>query len=298
MAITGAGGFAGGWLKKYSQECGDKVYELPHGLDVLDRGKISEYLTSLDLDVIYHLAALSHVGSSWEDPVPTYQVNVVGTQNVIEAAANSKRKPKVLVVSSSEVYGRVDERRLPITEETPIRPVTPYAASKVAAEALATQGYFGRGISTLVARSFNHVGPSQSENFVVSGLAKRIVMSRLNGTHEVRVGNLTAKRDFTDVRDVVRAYRMLIESGEAGEAYNICSGFSRSISSVAEELIELSGGKVELIVDQSLVRDIEISEVRGSFEKLKAATGWEPIVPFSNTLKETLEYWEDYLGIP
>jgi GDP-4-dehydro-6-deoxy-D-mannose reductase len=201
----------------------------------------------------------------------------------------------VLVVSSAEVYGRAagDE---PLTESAELRPVTPYAVSKVAAEYLGVQAWLGRGVPAVRVRPFNHVGPGQSPDFVVSALAQRIAEAEAAGGGEVRVGNLDASRDFTDVRDVVRAYRLLAECvlaqpDLAGEVYNVATGTAIKIADVAGRLCALSSAPVELVADESLFRPLDVPVFLGDSSRLRAETGWSPQIPFDETLSDMFDYW-------
>ena len=200
-------------------------------------------------EVVYHLAALTSVGRSWNDPAEVLRVNATGTLYVLEAARACAHQPRVLVTSSAEVYGAVPQERLPVTEDAPLAPVTPYAASKVAAEYLGVQAHLAHGLQVLRTRPFNHVGPGQSSAFVVSALAERIVEARRSGADSIMVGNLTPRRDLTDVRDVVRAYRLLAERGVAGEVYNVCSGRDIAIADVATQMLKLAGIELRFEVD-------------------------------------------------
>jgi GDP-4-dehydro-6-deoxy-D-mannose reductase len=298
--ITGINGFVGGWLKEHLLAEGDSVIGLPEGLDICDRKGIIDFMRSVEVDWLFHLAALTHVGQSWHDPEAFFRVNVIGTQNVTEALAESNPNAKMIYISSSEVYGQSlmgesSQNYLPINETTSIRPVTPYAASKVAAEFVALQGAFGRGLDVVIARPFNHVGPGQGEQFVVSGLAKRIVAAQIEGLDSIPVGNLDSERDFTDVRDVVRAYRSLAVAGDSAEAYNVCSGRAISIAEIAQDLIRLAGGKVLLRQDPSLMRAVEVKTSIGDSSKIAAATDWSPTISIDQTLTEILGFWRDRL---
>jgi GDP-4-dehydro-6-deoxy-D-mannose reductase len=198
----------------------------------------------------------------------------------------------VLVVSSAEVYGVVSPAQLPLREDTPTAPATPYAASKLAAEAVALQAWRGYGQPVIVVRPFNHIGPGQSPNFAVPALAKRIVEARKAGARSLRVGTLTTRRDFTDVRDVVVAYRTLILHGVAGTIYNVCSGRDVAISEVADELLALAKADLELVLDPELVRPVDVPVLRGDGGLLQATTGWSPSIPLSTTLADVLASWE------
>jgi GDP-4-dehydro-6-deoxy-D-mannose reductase len=196
------------------------------------------------------------------------------------------------VVSSAEVYGVVTPEQLPLKEDAPTAPATPYAASKLAAEAVALQAWRGYHQPVIVVRPFNHIGPGQSPNFAVPALAKRIVEARKAGAASLRVGTLTTRRDFTDVRDVVVAYRLLMEHGAVGTTYNICSGRDVSIAEVADELLGLADADLELVTDPDLVRPVDVPVLRGDAGLLRATTGWSPSIPLATTLADVLASWE------
>lgn len=258
---------------------------------MLDRDVLRREVSDARPDAIYHLAALTHVGRSWEDPTETMRVNVLGTLELLEAARLCGNWPRVLLVSSAEVYGAGEGREL--DEEAPLRPLSPYAASKVSAEFLGLQSYLGHGLEVLRARPFNHVGPGQSDAFVVAALAKRVVAAERQGGGEVAVGNLSAARDFTDVRDVVRAYRELVIDGEAGAAYNICSGLPRTIASLLDELVARATVEVRVVVDPALVRPVDIPMLCGNAKRIEALTGWRPQIDLGDTLSDVLAYWRE-----
>ena len=213
-----------------------------------------------------------------------------GTANVLEAARRAGAG-RVVFVSSADVYGRVAPASLPVGETEAMRPVTPYGASKAAAEMVCVQAGLGRGLDVVRARAFNHLGPGQSDRFVAAALASRVAANERTGSEVVRVGNLSARRDFTDVRDVVRAYRLLAADGAAGEAYNVCSGTARGISELAEALMARAGRPMRLATDGELMRPVDVPEVRGDPSKLHGATGWRPEVPLEQTLDDLLDYW-------
>jgi GDP-4-dehydro-6-deoxy-D-mannose reductase len=235
---------------------------------------------------------MTHVGESWENPGQVLRVNVLGTAEILAAARSIEGSPRVLVVSSAEVYGVVTPAQLPLDEDTPTQPASPYAASKLAAEAVAFQAWRGYGQPVIVVRPFNHIGPGQSPNFFVPALAKRIVDARRSGARSLPVGTLTTRRDFTDVRDVVAAYRLLIERGVPGEVYNVCSGRDVAMSEVAAQLLELAGADLTLQTDPALVRPVDVPVLRGSADRLRAATGWAPQIPLATTLADVLTSWE------
>jgi GDP-4-dehydro-6-deoxy-D-mannose reductase len=291
--ITGAGGFVGNWLAAHLREQGDEVMATDREADIADPAAIGPVVTSAAPDAIYHLAALTHVGESWDSPSEVLRVNVLGTAEVLAAARRLPGRAVVLVVSSAEVYGTVTPEQLPLTERAPTAPVTPYAASKAAAEVVALQAWRGYGQHVVVARPFNHVGPGQADKFAVSALARRIVEARRTGSGRMAVGTLTTRRDFSDVRDVVRAYRLLVEHGEPGGVYNVCSGHDVPIALVAERLLELARARLELVVDPGLQRPVDVPVLRGSPAALQSVTGWKPEIPLDDTLRDVIAYWED-----
>jgi GDP-4-dehydro-6-deoxy-D-mannose reductase len=241
-------------------------------------------------DAVYHLAAASHVGSSWSAPVEVLRTNAEGTLNVL-LAAEAAGAPRVLVVGSAEEYGIVDPSALPLVETFPLRPVTPYGASKVAAEVVGLQAFLGRGLPVVLARPFNHLGPGQSDRLVASTLAHQVARNEREGTDVVLAGDLTPRRDFTDVRDVVRAYRLLVTEGQPGEAYNVCSGIDVPISEVADALIAQARRPMRVELDPSRLRPVELPALRGDPGKLRAATGWTPEIPLQRTLSDLLAWW-------
>jgi GDP-4-dehydro-6-deoxy-D-mannose reductase len=289
--ITGGKGFVGQWLAAHLKDHGDEVAVIDIETDVADGTAVRRVMHDVAPDAIYHLAAMTHVGESWEDPSQVLRVNVLGTAEVL-AAARTRPDARVLVVSSAEVYGVVGPEQLPLGESTPTAPASPYAASKLAAEAVALQAWRGYRQPVIVVRPFNHIGPGQSPNFFVPALAKRIVEARRSGAGSLRVGTLTTRRDFTDVRDVVAAYRLLIERGAPGEVYNVCSGRDVAMSEVAMELLALAGADLTLVTDPALVRPVDVPVLRGDAGRLLAATGWQPTIPLATTLADVLASWE------
>src|SRR5665213_2972195 len=290
--VTGASGFVGGYLSAHLRGCGDEVVALTDSVDLGDpAGAVAfeEQLTAVAPDVIYHLAALTHVGRSWEDPASTMRVNAMGTLSVLEAARTQVNPPRVMLISSSEVYGAGEGR--PIREDDPLRPVTPYAASKVSAEYLGLQAFLGRGLDVVRARPFNHIGPGQAYIFVVSALARRVVEAERSGGGAIAVGNLAAARDFTDVRDVVRAYRLLATSGAAGEVYNVCSGVARQVEELFTILIGHSRVALEPREDPELFRPVDVPMLVGDNSRLVDLVGWQPEIDLAQTLIAVLDYW-------
>ncbi len=282
--ITGAAGFVGQQLATHLRAAGDEVVGFDHHVDVTDMAAVSRAMGTAAPDAIYHLAALSHVGESWDNPSEVVRVNVLGTCNVLAAARRSAADATVLVVSSAEVYGVVEPRELPLREDAEIRAGSPYAASKAAAELLAVQAAFGYDQRVVVVRAFNHVGPGQSPSFFVPAVARRLVEAKQTNTRKVTVGSLAARRDFTDVRDVVRAYRLLVERGRSGDTYNVCSGSDVAIADVADMLRALLYEEAEFVEDATFSRPLDIPVLRGDPSKLREATGWTPDFSLEATL--------------
>ena len=290
--VTGAGGFVGPHLVEHLRAHGDDVTEMdlfgPVTLDVTDADSALQCIAEARPEVVYHLAALSHVGQSWSSPGRSFRVNAEGTLHVLRACLESK-VPRVVVILSSEVYGNADPADLPLHEEAPLRPVTPYGASKTAADVLALQTFLADHLDVVRVRPFGHTGPGQSDQFVVPALAHRIARAERDGIDEISVGSLTAVRDLSDVRDVVRAYRLLAERGTGGEAYNVCSGHGVSIQEIADALIARSTRAIRLVTDPSLVRAVDAPRMVGDNTKLRAATGWEPSFDLGQTLADVLD---------
>ena len=290
--ITGGRGFVGTWLADHLRSSGDVVVQIDQEVEITDPTALLAAVKDAAPDAIYHLAAMTHVGQSWDEPLRVLEVNVLGTGALLAAARECGTDPTVLVTSSAEVYGAVtDPAQLPLTEQSPTAPLSPYAASKLAAEALCGQAWLGHGQRVVVVRPFNHIGPGQSPNFAVAALAKRIVDAERSGAEEIPVGNLTARRDFTDVRDVVRSYRLLVESGSPGEVYNVCSGRDVAIQEIADRLLAQAGSSVRLVPDPSLMRPVEVPVLRGDRARLTEATGWAPEITLDQTLSDVLAHW-------
>jgi GDP-4-dehydro-6-deoxy-D-mannose reductase len=292
VLVTGSKGFVAQWLLAHLEAIGDHITGLDAEVDITDAAALTDAITGATPDAICHLAAQASVGASWTDQAATYAVNTCGALNVLEAARACNRPPRVLLISSSEVYGRVRREDLPIREEHPFAPVSPYAASKAAAELIGLQAWLGGGLEVVRARPFNHTGPGQRPDFVVPALAKQVAALAASGTGVLETGNLEARRDLTDVRDVVRAYRALLDSGVPGEVYNVCRGEAVSIHQVARRLLALAGVDAEMVVDPARIRPVELPELRGDPARLREATGWVPEIPLDDTLAAVLEYWQ------
>lgn len=291
--VTGAGGFVGGHLVRHLTARGDEVIQLEgriDGIDIIDADALTPAIVKAEPDAVYHLAGASDVGGSWASPRATFLANAVGTLNVLEASREAGAE-RVLAVTSADVYGRVTENELPLDEEQPLRPVSPYAASKVAADALAQQAWLGHRFPVIRVRAFNHLGPGQSDHFVAPSLAARIARNERDGGGTVPIGNMEPRRDVTDVRDVVRAYRLLVEHGEPGEVYNVCSGRAVSVQEIAEHLLGLARNPMRLVTDPDLQRPVDIPVLVGDNHKLRVTTGWAPTIPLETTLADVLADW-------
>ncbi len=241
-------------------------------------------------DVVYHLAALAHVGRSWRDPAGTLRDNQAMTVAVLEAVRAETPEAVVVAVSSGEVYG--PPASLPVDEQAPLRPQNPYAVSKAAGDLLAGFYADAHGLRILRPRPFNHAGPGQPPLYALASFARQVAAGLEAGDDPVRVvtGNPDARRDYTDVRDVVDAYRRLAAAGEPG-IFNVCSGRTASAAELVAALGAAAGVAVEHVVDDSLIRAHEVMEVRGSHDRLTAATGWSPTVPLERTLADTVAWW-------
>jgi GDP-4-dehydro-6-deoxy-D-mannose reductase len=289
--VTGGRGFVGPWLVEHLRASGDEVTIAEPDVDVTDPDAVGRALTEAKPDAVYHLAAQSSVGSSWSNVARTFEVNATGTLHVLQAVQACQPRPRVLLVSSAEVYGAVAPTELPVTEAAPFRPVTPYAASKAAAELVGLQAHLGAGVEVIRARPFNHTGPGQRPEFVVPSLARQVVDAVRTGATALRGGNIEVRRDVTDVRDVVRAYRLLISCGVPGEVYNVCTGRSVAIEELARRLAALAGVDLRLEVDAGLVRQVDVPEMRGDPSRLVGVTGWQSEIDLDRMLADVLASW-------
>ncbi|MEM7321974.1 MAG: GDP-mannose 4,6-dehydratase [Actinomycetota bacterium] len=287
--VTGAGGFVGPHLLQHLDECGDEAigFDLGNGPDLRDGDGWREVITGEGPDVIYHLAGWSDVGGSWQEPVTTFEINAMGTISILEAARRAGTG-RVVLISSADLYGTVDAGDLPITEDHPIRPRSPYGASKQAAEAAAIHYWRGYGLGTVIARPFNHLGPGQSTKFIAPAFAGQIAAAEAGGSGQLLHGDLSPRRDLTDVRDVVRAYRLLAERGRDGEAYNVCRGETVSMQDLLDCLTSQTNASITQVPDPERFRPVEIPVLCGSYDKIRAATGWEPTIPLDETLTSVL----------
>ncbi|MFV0526530.1 MAG: GDP-mannose 4,6-dehydratase [Acidimicrobiales bacterium] len=288
--ITGAGGFVGPHLTQHLTEQGDEVIglDMSNGPDLADAAGWVDTLCRHRPEVVYHLAGWSDVSGSWRDPLKTFTVNATGTMAVLEAA-DAAGVRRVVSISSADVYGIVAVDDQPITEAQPCCPRSPYGVSKQAAEAVCQQYVRGRGLDVVVVRPFNHLGPGQSPRFVASAFASQIADAELVGSGELRHGDLSARRDLTDVTDVVRAYRLLAERGRTGEVYNVCSGRAVTMQDLLDILVERSKVPITTSIDPERLRPVELPLLVGSHDKLTVDTGWEPTRSLADTLTAVLD---------
>lgn len=262
--------------------------------DLLDAHSLYTIIEKIRPDFIFHLAAQSYVVSSWASPVNTLEVNVIGSANLFEAVRKAKLKTSIQIACSSEEYGFVYPNEVPISEKNPLRPLSPYAVSKIAMDYLGYQYYKSYGLRIIRTRGFNHTGPRRGEVFAESTFAKQIAEIE-KGKREpiVWVGNLDAQRDYTDVRDMVKAYFLAAQKGDPGEVYNICSGKAWRISQVLDFLISLAKVKVSVKKDPKRMRPSDVPILIGDNKKFVKKTGWKPTIPMEKTLTDLLDYWRD-----
>ena len=259
-------------------------------MDLRDAGAARAAIAAAAPEVVYHLAALAHVGRSWADPAVTLAHNQAVDLGVLEAVRAEAPGAVLVAVSSGEVYG--PPASLPVDETAPLRPQNPYAVSKAAGDLLAGFYADAHGMLAVRPRAFNHAGPGQPPLYALASFTRQVAAGLEAGDDPIRLvtGNPDARRDFTDVRDVVRAYRLLAEAAEPG-VFNVCSGRSAAPRELVAVLAEIAGVEIRHEVDAALVRAHEVMEVRGSAERLRAATGWEPEIPLETTLADTVAWW-------
>ena len=306
--ITGIGGFAGPYLAALLVEQGTQVagyaidgelrhQAIPitaeiHGGDIRDVERLAEVVAIVRPDLVFHLAALSHVGDSWTRRRETYDVNVLGTDAVLEAVARAAPEATVLLVSTGQVYGRATPEAMPLQESHPPRPVTPYTASKLCAEVLGQRAAAAGDVRVVIVRPFNFAGPGQDPGFVCSDFARQIAWAEAGlAAPTIVVGNLEARRDFTDVRDTVRGFAAAARAGANGEAYNVCSGREVPIREILETLIDLSDQPIEIVVDRDRLRPIDVPLFVGDPQRARTELGWESEISLRKTLDDTLAYW-------
>jgi len=289
--VTGAHGFVGRHLTDHLTAQGSRVVSLDvdddRPVDITDRESVMRRITDEAPYVVFHLAARSHVGASWTDGDLLVEVNVEGTRAVVDACV-AAGIDRLLVVGSAEQYGAVDPSSVPITEDTPCRPLSPYGRTKVEAERIALSAYQEHGLSVVCTRAFNHTGPGQSPAFLVPGLASRIAAAEHEGGDEITLGNGDPVRDFCDVRDVVRAYALLAVNGAPGETYNVCSGRGMRVGDVAAELVARARRPLRIVTASDLVRPVDVPVLVGDPTKLVTATNWRAAYSLADTLDAVL----------
>ncbi len=311
VLITGISGFVGSHLADYFLAQGnyevfgtikwrsmrDNIIHIVDKInlfecDIKDAFAMKTMLAKVRPDYIFHLAAQSYVPFSWRAPQETISTNILGELNLFESVRELKLDPKIHIAGSSEEYGLVYPEETPIKETNPLRPLSPYAVSKVAQDFLGYQYFKSYGLKIVRTRAFNHTGPRRGDVFVTSNFAKQIVeIEKGMRPPVIKVGNLNAVRDFLDVRDVVRAYALALEKGVPGEVYNIASGKGIKIKELLERLIKISGVDLKIETDPSRLRPSDVELLIGSPEKFQMATGWKPEIPFDKTLKDLLDFW-------
>jgi GDP-4-dehydro-6-deoxy-D-mannose reductase len=263
-------------------------------VDLLDAGATEAAIADTLPDVVHHLAGLASVAASWEQPAEAMTVNYMATLNVLEAVRRHAPRARVLLAGSGEIYGPPDT--LPVDESAHLRPQNPYAVSKASADLLGGMYADVHGAHVLRARAFNHAGPRQSAVYAIASFTRQLALGRLRGGEPIRIvsGSPSSARDFTDVRDVARAYRLLAERAEPG-IYNVGTGRSVTVAELVALLSSIFDSEIEHVVDEALVREGEVTEIRASCARLAAATGWEPAIPLERTLADAVAWWEQEL---
>ncbi|MGC9348473.1 MAG: GDP-mannose 4,6-dehydratase [Anaerolineae bacterium] len=315
VLITGATGFVGTHLRRYLLQetewdiVGTAYPHLPEDyegrareqlipLDLTDREATDAALRAHKPDYIVHLAAQSHVPTAYRQPWQTIRNNVLGQLNLLEGCVALNLTPRILVIGSGEEYGRANGEELPFNEDHLLRPENPYSVSKVTQDLMGYQYFVSYDLPVIRMRPFNHVGPGQSPRFVLPAFASQVAEIEAGRQPPIlRVGNLSPARDFTDVRDVVRAYHLALLDAEAGEAYNVASGTPRPIQGIVDQLLALATVEITYEPDPSKYRPSDIPVIYGNAAKLRADTGWRPRIPFSQTVQDVLNEWRHISGI-
>jgi GDP-4-dehydro-6-deoxy-D-mannose reductase len=308
--VTGAAGFAGrhlieaivadtSWdvvgLSRRQVALGRRTRSV--SCDLLDANLVKRILERYRPDVIFHLAAQSYVPKSVADPASTLTNNILGQLNLLEGVVATGLSPRILIVSSSEIYGAIDPGQLPVNESAPLKPGNPYAVSKATQDLLGYQYATSARLDIVRVRPFNHSGPGQSERFVLSGFARQVAEAEARRVEpSVLVGNLDAQRDFLDVRDVVRGYQLAIEHAKRGDVYNIASGIPRRIGDLLGEFLALSSIPLIVRQDPARVRPSDVPVIYGDASKFRAVTGWQPEIQIEQTILDLLTYWRGRLG--
>jgi GDP-4-dehydro-6-deoxy-D-mannose reductase len=311
VLVTGVTGFAGSHLVDYMLERGDceivgiqrwrsRTENIEHFMDRIamvecdlrDASSTRDTIEKVRPDWIFHLAAQSFVPTSWTAPTESLSTNIIGQVNLFEAVRKLGMKCRIQLACSSEEYGMVHADELPIRETNPLRPLSPYAVSKVGQDLLGYQYWMSWKLDCVRTRGFNHEGPRRGPVFVASDFAKQIAdIEKGRKTPVISVGNLEARRDFTDVRDMVRAYWLALEKCEPGEVYNICTGRDWTIRALLDHLLSLTKAKIEIREDPARLRPSDVPVLLGDNTRFVKATGWQPTIPFEQTLRDMLEFW-------
>lgn len=290
VLVTGASGFVGTHLVEHLSKCGIRTVSWKREtIDLLDRDLVRKHISDLTPETIYHCAGAPHVAYSWDDATRPFESNVLATHYLLDAVRRTGKKCRVLLPGSSTVYRPSTQA---VTEEHPIEPSSPYAISKLAQEKLGIKALAEDSIEVILTRSFNHTGPRQAPSFAAPSFARQLALiecGRVEPT--MKTGNLNARRDITDVRDVVRAYHLLMEQGRPGVLYNVCSGVAYAISDVLNELRRNISCQVQVNVDQALLRKNDTDLQLGDPSRIKSETGWNPTISFKHMLKDLLDYW-------
>jgi len=303
LFVTGVDGFVAGYLSDYLFKSGYDVYGTTISetykndkikifkMNLLDAENVSDVIKNISPNMIFHLAGQSAVGLSWQKPVLTIDVNVNGTLNLLEAVRINNINSRILIIGSSDQYGTIKPEDCPIKETQLQNPQSPYGISKKTQEEIGKLYVKAYKMNIIFVRAFNHIGARQGKNFVVPDFASKIVKIEKSAVPVLKVGNLDTLRDFTDVRDIVRGYLMLLESGKIGESYNIGSGNVIKIKDILKKLINLSSKKIKIEIDKEKFRPVDVPIVQCDNSKIKKDTGWSPEISIDETLKEVLEYW-------
>ena len=306
----GAAGFVGKYLiRHYQKQSGYEIYATKlaneeileeeiqvFDLDILHKDEIIKLLYVIRPDYIFHLAAQSSVSVAWNNPGLTIDINIKGAVNVLDAVRELYYKPRILLIGSGEEYGYIEADEVPIKEDNRIRPGNIYAATKACQNMIGNIYSKAYDMKVLMVRAFNHIGPEQSSIFVVSDFCRQVAEIELGRREPVMyVGNLSAKRDFTDVRDVVRAYSLLIERGQPGETYNVGSGQAFEIKEILEKITALSQRQIKIEIDPNKIRPVDVPIIEADVRKLKEITGWQREISLEQTISETLDYWRNIL---
>jgi len=308
--IIGAAGFVGSYLVKELHDThGMEVHATKllheqlnlklariHNLDILNKEEIISLLFRIRPDYIFHLAAQSSVGIAWRNPGLTVDINIKGSINVMDAVRELFYKPRLLLIGSGEEYGHIQPEETPVKEDNLLRPGNIYAATKACQNMIGNIYSKAYNMEVMMVRAFNHIGPSQAPIFVVSDFCKQVAEIEAGLREPVMmVGNLAALRDFTDVRDVVKAYPKLIINGIPGETYNVGSGKARAIRDILDIILSKSTADVKVEIDQNKIRPVDVPIIEADITKVNELTGWKPEIPLEQTIQETLDYWRGHI---